>query len=376
VTLALFNATGAMGGGERFMWDLAEQLDHARYRPVHFCAQEGVFADRLRSRGWPVETVDVSSRLSIRSIRNMAALCRRYGVTLLHSAGARANLYGRLAARLAGVPAVISTVHTSLYAYEVNPATRLAYVWVERATHHLSDRVLVTSQAMYDDVLLRYRVSPTKLVLVRNGLAPQAARSGTNRAAVRASLALTPDQPVIGCIARMTEQKGHRYLLACLPDLLRAFPTLRCLLIGDGPLRSELERDATAAGVAHACLFLGEQKDLAGYYEAMDVVVLPSVSEGIPYVLLEAMGAGRPIVATRVGGIPEVAEHERSALLVDSRSSGQLAAAVAALLRDAGLAERLGEGARLRVRRFSSADMARDVERVYSEVLRTKGILS
>lgn len=374
IVVALFNATGDVGGGERFMLDLADGLDPLRYRVRHLCPWDGPFAQILRKRGWPVDVVNLTSLLAPQAVLRLRTLLRAANVQILHTAGARANVYGRVAAALARVPVVVSTVHTSIYGYEVSTLRRMLYLWADKATAPLADQVLVTSEAMQREVLSRYGFPADRVTLVRNGLNAPSADAGASGGNIRASLGIARDQPVIGCVGRMAEQKGQIHLLHALPELVKAFPDLRCLWVGDGPLRGMLEAEAKRLGLTPFCLFTGVRADLNALYGAMDVVVMPSIVEGIPYVLLEAMAAGRAIVATRVGGIPEVIEEGRSGRLVAPASPPHLAAAIDDLLRNPGAARRLGEGARARVQLFSRADMVNAIDALYRRLLRARGM--
>jgi glycosyltransferase involved in cell wall biosynthesis len=168
-------------------------------------------------------------------------------------------------------------------------------------------------------------------------------------------------------VARLHEQKGHAYLLAAAAQV----PDATFVLAGDGPLRAPLEAQARELGISGRCLFLGHRTDVQDLLAAADLLVLPSLWEGLPVSVLEGMAAGLPIVATAIGGTDEAVTHELNGLLVPPRDAGALASAICRVRGDAVLAERLARAGRERVEReFSSEVMAGNVMRIYDEVMR------
>ncbi|OGL00951.1 MAG: hypothetical protein A3D33_19895 [Candidatus Rokubacteria bacterium RIFCSPHIGHO2_02_FULL_73_26] len=194
---------------------------------------------------------------------------------------------------------------------------------------------------------------------------------------MRAELGLGPGDRPIGVAARMTAQKGHAHLLDALPAVLARVPAVVCVLIGDGPLRAPLEARARALGVAARCRFTGARADVADLVAALEVVVLPSRSEGLPFALLEAMALGKPVVATTVGGCPEVVEDGRTGWLVPPGDAPALAGAVLRLLEDAPAARAMGARGAARVRaEFSLARMVDALQTLYAALLgaRARGV--
>lgn len=270
---------------------------------------------------------------------------------------------------------MLSTVHNSLYDYEVSRARRRAYVLAEKATSALADRLIAVSDAIARDLRDRYGIAGAKVTTVRNGIDADGFTASQPVPAVLKALDLGPDDRLVGVAGRMTAQKGHRVLLEALVPLARRIPGLRCLLVGDGPLRRELEERAAALGVHGHCRFLGARSDMADVLSVLEVVVLPSWSEGLPFVLLESMALGRPVVATAVGGNPEVVEPEVTGLLVPAGDPRALAEALARLLAHPEEARAMGARAAVRVRReFTLRGMVGNLERLYASLLEARGV--
>lgn len=358
-------------GGEAYLLKLAAALDPARFRLEVVVPEPGPLVARLGALGVATHEVALAGRLvSPAALGALVRVLRARAPAIVQSHGARSNVYTRLAARLARVPVVLSTVHNSLFDYEVSPLRRRLYVAAERWTSGLADRVVAVSDAVARDLVQRYGLPPARVVTVKNGIDADAFAAARPPAAVRAELGLGPGDRPIGVAARMTEQKGHAHLLDALPAVLARVPAVVCVLIGDGPLRGELEARARALGVAGRCRFVGARADVADLVAALEIVALPSRSEGLPFALLEAMALGKPVVATTVGGCPEVVEDGRTGWLVPPGDAGALARAILGLLEDPEAARAMGARGAARVRaEFSLARMVGALETLYATLL-------
>ena len=355
-------------GGERYLLALASELDRKRFRLAVIVPDDGPLVERLHTLD--VETCRVALNDRLVSPRALLALVRalkRLRPVIVQSHGARSNVYTRLAARYAGVPVVLSTVHNSLFDYEVAGWRRALYVAAERVTSRLAHRIVAVSQAIARDLVERYRIDAARTVVVRNGIDAWAFRPARDAAAVRAEMRVPGGRRVVVMAGRMTPQKGWDVLLEAAARLQPVRDDLFWLLVGDGPLRPALARRASELGV-RAC-FAGARGDMADVLGCADVVVLASRSEGLPFTLLEAMALGKPVVATRVGGVPEVVEDGRSGRLVPPDDPAALAGAIAAVL-DAPDAVAMGARGRARVESaFTLDSMVRGIERVYATAL-------
>lgn len=340
----------------------------------HFVVPEhGPFVEVMRSKGYDVQVIPLPKRVGTSSIRRLAGYIRSQRIHIVHTHGARANFYGRLGARIAGAPIILSTIHNSLFDYPVSRFKRWLYVSVDRWTARFADRIVCVADALARDLIHRYRIPPSKVLTIHNGIDVASLQVTRPAAQVRQELGIALDAPVIGEIARMTEQKGFSDLIQAVKLLIERYPRLRCLLVGDGPLRSHLERECEAVGLAVHCVFTGLRADVADLLSILDVYVLPSVSEGFPIGLLEAMAMGRPVVATRVSGIPEIIADGVSGILVPPRNPRTLAEAIGRLLQDPQGATAMGLAARRTVEeRFTSTAMVNKLEAMYRALIQEK----
>lgn len=347
IVLAELAGSAGYGGGERYLELLFDGLDRDRFRPLLICPEPGPFVDKMQRR-IPTRVVPLAPLGNPLALFRLARLLRKERVAVLQTHGARANLYGRVAGWLAGVPRIVSTVHNSIKDYEVSPVRRWGYETILRLTAPLAHRIICVSEATRRDVLDSRTGSAGQAVTIRNGIERAWFDRRGHGERVRAEWRCAQG-PVLVVVARLTEQKGHRYLIEALPALLAEWPALCCLFVGAGDSREPLQRLAQQVGVRERCRFVGATETVADFYAAADVVVLPSLSEGFPFVALEALAMAKPLIATAVNGVPEIVEHGRTGLLVPPRDAPALTLALLRLLRDPEEAARMGAAGRVQV---------------------------
>jgi glycosyltransferase involved in cell wall biosynthesis len=354
------------GGSEEAALHLMASLDRGRWDPVLLHHDdpgisrlvEGAVRQGIRTRA--VSRIDVRARLSGVVPLWRALRAERPAIFHAHLSWPLACKHGVRAAWLARVPGVVGTAQ--LY---VAPDS----LWQARLMLRPFRRIIAVSEEVKTRYAQDLHVPTRKLVVVRNAIrVPPAGRSGNP--ALRAALVCGRPGYVVLASARLHPQKGHTYLLAAAALV----PDATFVLAGDGPLRVELESQARALGIADRCVFLGYRSDVPDLLAAADLLVLPSLFEGLPVSVLEAMAAERPVVATAIGGTDEAIVSEQSGLLVPPRDPVALASAIRRLRADPALARRLALAGRARVEReFSSDVTAGHVMRIYDEVLAEAG---
>jgi glycosyltransferase involved in cell wall biosynthesis len=216
----------------------------------------------------------------------------------------------------------------------------------DRLVVRLVDHVIAVSEAARSFLVRGKGYPPARITVVPNGRDLSIFQPGSAREAARKELGLDAAVPLVGVIGRLEPQKGHVYLLQAWPAVTREFPDARLLLVGDGGLRGALERQARAAGVAGSVIFTGFRADVPRMLDALDVLCLPSLYEGMPLTAIEAAAMARPVVATAVDGTPEVVRDGRTGRLVPPADPPALARALLDLLRDPEHGRRLGQAAR------------------------------
>jgi len=344
------------GGTRRHLFDLVMNLDPARFALSIVCAtrRDPAFQADLaafRDRGLPVTVVPM-----VRELRPWADLSawrqiRRYLIEkrpeVVHTHSSKAGFVGRLAARSARIPFVVHTPHHFAFDMEIGGLRRAFYLQLERWAARYTDRFICVCPAEKAAALRRRLAVPDKFTVIENGIGPTA--TAPDPAAVerwRREIGLPPNAPLIGAVGRLTRQKGHADLLRAMPAVLCRFPNARLVLAGDGELHRALVTLAAALDLSRNVIFAGQREDVLPLYPLLDVLAMPSLWEGLPYTLLEGMAAGRAIVASAVGGVPDVLRQGESGFLVPPHAPAALAEAVCGLLADAELRNRLGVNAR------------------------------
>jgi glycosyltransferase involved in cell wall biosynthesis len=346
------------GGGMTQLLQFVRWTDPARVAWQFAVPDDGPLPDALRALGARVHTLNITSRFDIGAIRRLVRLCREEQFQVVHSHNVRANVHSRIGAVRAGVPVQISTIHNSVYAYDVSRARQRLYAAAERRTAAWATRIIAVSDGIADELVRRYGIEPAKVVVIPNGIEPDRLQPARTRAAVRAELGIDASAPMILQVGRLTPQKGYDLLIAAMPAIRERHPDVQLLCVGDGPDRELLEALAASHYMEDQIHFAGHREDVPDLLAAADLVVLASRSEGMPYTLLEAMGMGLAVVATRIGGIADVVEDRTTGVLVPPESSPALARAIVDLLGDEPRRERLGSAARSTVMQSFTAGAA------------------
>ena len=277
-----------------------------------------------------------------------------------------ADLYGRLAARLAGVPVVIAAVRS------VEPAKKQHYILVDRWLQEITDAVTVNAEAIRLVLREREQIREQKIRTIYNGVDLAVFSPAAVNGQARHGLQLEAS-PVVGMVSRFMPEKDPLTFVQAAGLIAAAVPEARFLIVGDGPLRNTLEVEAARLGISQRCVFTGFRADRAGLIQAMDVLVLSSLYEGCANVILEAMALAKPVVATHVGGNPELVEEDRTGFLVPVRDPQAMAKAVVVLLRDLPRARGMGQAGQRRIENdFSIEQMIGRTEALYQQLLNSK----
>lgn len=373
IVVAELAGSASYGGGERYLEILCDHLDPSRFRPILICPEPGSFVGRMQARGVDVRVVHLEPLFNPFALMRLVRVLSQEHVTILQTHGARANFYGRVAGWLAGVPAVISTVHNSLADYETNRLKRWIYSRALQVTRPWTSRIICVSDAIRRDAVHDDPAVASLTETVHNGVGQPMPQARADRSKVRQELGLT-DGPLLVMVARLTEQKGHRDLIEAVGLLRDRWPQLQIVCVGDGELRKPLESLAAERGLSSMCRFVGARDDVMDFYAAADGVVLPSHSEGFPFVILEALAMGKPVIATRVNGVPEVIEHMKTGFLVSPRDVAGLAGAIQFFLERPERAMQLGNAGRALVQaQFTVDRMVEKTVAVFDAALRVEG---
>jgi glycosyltransferase involved in cell wall biosynthesis len=376
--LTLVDAIGTFGGGERIARQITTHLDESKYEaafcvsrwepePIHDTALE-----ELQEAGVRFIGMQRRSRFDVSSWRRLISEVRDWGADVLHTHMVGSNAWGALLAPRMRVPVFVAHEHT--WSFEGNPFRKS----VDRnLIARRADAFVAVSRDDQRKMIEIERIPPEKTRFIPNGIVLAA---GRERHDVREELGIGADRPVIGVVAVPRPQKALGVLLRATLLIRDAVPDVTLLVVGgsmDGSHSEYLEQLRTQAaelGLGETVRFLGARQDVTDILAALDIAVLSSDYEGSPLSILEYMDAAKPVVATRVGGVPDLVEEGVNGLLVEAQNPSAFAAAVIELLQDPERAARMGEAGRKRRReQFTIDATARHVEALYEELLAAKG---
>lgn len=369
-----------IGGPARHAILLTQGLQTRGYQTVLVAGQEGSQEGSLRDlageRGLkplflPELGREIRPGRDLVALSKLVGLLRRQRPHIVHTHTAKAGALGRIAAKLTRIPILIHTFHGHiLHSYFSRGMTRF-FLEIERRLAVISTRILAVSEGQRRD-LLRLRIGrPEAVGVMPLGLELEGfLRSGLRRGEVRRWLGASSETPLVGIIARLAPIKDHTTFLEAAAELHRTRPDARFLIVGDGELRSTLEQQARALELDTCVHFLGWQQDLEPIYADLDLVVLSSLNEGTPVCLIEAMAAGLPVVATSVGGTPDLVADGKTGLLVPPKDSKALSRTMGVLLGDAERRHEMGRLGREAVYpMYSAAALIDRMDRLYVSVL-------
>lgn len=368
-----FVTYAGIGGMQQMLAQYLRHASHDRYE-LYVCA--------LLERNWLLEEAEKlhipQTALNFRGYWDLAAWWRFYRflrgkqIDLIRTYGLKAHIIGRIVGRLAGVRVNITSVRST------DPWRKWYHVLLDRLTSGLTDLYISNSEAGRLITHQREQIALSKILTIPNGIdlaVFNPAQIPQYRRSLRQEFGIDATAPVIGFVANFRKMKGHATLVDALPRIREQFPTIRCLFVGETFVKepdyeAELRQSVCAKGLDQVVVFTGVRHDIPAVLSLCDVFVSSSLWEGLPTAILEAMAMQRPVVATAVGGTPELVEEHVTGLFIPAQNPGALADAVLALLRDPEYAQRLGQAGYARVQRmFSLKAVVAQTEAIYARLL-------
>lgn len=351
--------TSDTGGAENMFISLVENLDKNRYKSIACLLGDGWLKTQLRARG--IETIVVPQRHSFDFpwLFRLARLLKDRSIHVMHAHEFAMNVYGSILSKMTGIP-IVTTVHGKNYYWE-KWRRRLAYRFAARQS-----TMVAVSEDLKQFLIQRVTIPAGNIRVVHNGIDFHRYREMNRENSIRGELGIDAKQPIIGTVGNLFAVKGQIYLLRAGKRVAKIFPDLVLLVAGEGEELSSLEEEADNLGIRGNVKFLGFREDVPSLLQAMDVFVLPSLSEGLPLSVLEAFALQKPVVATNVGGIPEIVKDGSTGYLVPPKNPEALAEKILMLLRDPQKAANIGQAGRKRAEEaFGLEQMIRKYQSLY-----------
>jgi glycosyltransferase involved in cell wall biosynthesis len=362
--VTLVDGFSGLGGGERVAAEFAMRLDPGRFESV-FCVSRPFWGpgreESLRAAGVRTLTLRRHSARNLLAWRPLISLLRRECIDILHCHKFGSNLWGTVIGRLSGVPVIVA--HEHVWSFEGQALRRLLDRHLIAKGAHV---FLTVSNETRRQMIEVEGIDPDLVRVLPNGIPTLARRSGRE---VRRELSISPEALVVGTVSVLRPQKALQVLIRGAARLVSEFPILRVIIAGEGPERANLEALITELGLDGQVMLVGPRTDVSDVLASFDVAVSSSDYEGSPLAVIEYMAAAKAIVATRVGGVPDLIEDGIHGLLVEAQDAEGLASAVARLLREPDLRARLGEEAQKRQQAEFTIDAAvHRLELLYEEL--------
>ncbi len=352
-------------GAQSVLINLLENIDREKYQPVVISLEARVpLADRIKELKIPVYSANVSSKYDIKAAWKLYKLLKNINPDILHTHLFHSDITGRIFGKACGIPVIINTVHNIKFGNRLRD-------FINKKSDFMSDYTVTICQAATDVMVKKKLVSPDKIKVIYNGIDPDKYfinKSASVKERITAELGLAADKNLAISIGRLRYVKGFSYLLQALKLIEEELANWHFLIVGDGELRSQLEEEAYNLGLSDYVSFPGVRDDIPQLLAASEFLVLSSLWEGLPLVIEEGMAAELPVIATKVGGVPELVEEGKTGYLVDPADSRQLAEALEKIMSIPVIERKqMGKKGRTRVEKlFNIKKMTADYEGVYS----------
>ncbi len=357
-TVLHLSTSSGPGGAERMISTLTAALNQGQLRIIVGLFRSGWLQTECEARGVRTCVIPLAGSFKLQWFRACLRLLRKEQVALIHAHEFSAILCGGIVAMLAGVP-FVATVHGKNYFWE-KLRRRVVYRLVSR-----HGTLIAVSKDLKQFICDKVGILEKRVEVIYNGVTPAQTIADEEIQKCKAELEVSGCYPLLGVVGSLYPVKGHRFLLEAMPEILRRWPNARLLVIGRGELEVALKEQVAQLAIDANVHFLGMRQDVPRVLSILDVFVLPSLSEGLSLALLEAMASGKPVVATRVGGNPELIDHGRTGFLIQPENEKDLAVNLLNLLNDPGMMHQFGQQASERVQQYFSmgqmADRYRDL---------------
>lgn len=371
------NSTKEPGGAANHVYYLAAKIDQKKYMTTVACGRGQDLISKLTRANIGVKVIPTMIRKpsfghDFLTVLHLFRIIRHDSYDIIATHGSKAGFLGRVAAFSARAPIIVFTAHGFIFNESINRLKKRLFIWMERLGSKLTHRIITISNYDKKSAVFNRVSAEYKLKTIYNGI-DVADFNKDKGNYTKAALGLNDNSLVIGSVANFFPNKGLHYLIKGVSELVKRHPNLALLLVGDGPLRNELIEETKEFNLTNKVFFLGHVDNVSHVLKLFDIFVLPSLKEGFPWAILEAMAAKKAIVATKVGGIPEMIVDGESGVLIKPGDIESLVRKTHDLLADPQLRDELGEHAQKRVaQEFTLKRMIQETESFYQELIRER----
>lgn len=310
----------------------------------------------------------------LKTFLDIGRIIKKISPEIVHTHSSKAGLLGRLAAKLARVPIVVHTPHGHVFFGYFGPFKTKIFIILERLVSRITDRIIALTNKEKEDYIKFKIANEDKFDVIYSGIELDKFKelSEDKKQNLIKELGIPEKSLIIGTVGRLVPVKGHEFLIKAAKYIISKYPEAFFVFTGDGPLEQNLKKQALELGINNNIIFLGWRSDVSKIISVYDIFVLPSLNEGMGRVLAEAMALGKPIVASNVGGIPDLVTHGKNGFLVPARNSEKLAKYIQILIEDKEKKEKMGQTGKEMVKNFSKEKMVEKIVNLYEELLTQK----
>lgn len=381
IRIAYVLPTEVRGGVEEHVLSLVKEIDKEKFSP--YIVAPACLLESLKQDLDPGEAVllplRISSLIDLREMMRFIHFLRHHHIHIVNTHMFIATFYYAPLARLARVPIVMETTHLmEKWRLGKGFIKRHSFL-IDRVFYLLLDRAIAVSHACKKDLMKMKRIPDAKVTVVQNGrdLANFRPISNGRRTDLRMRYGYEQDDYVFGVFARLNHQKGHRYFLEAVKILKDRGVSVKSIFVGGGELNDSLMQQCKELDIEEQIVFAGAQKDMPGFFSMIDCLVLPSLYEGLPLCVIEALAMAKPVIATAVDGTPEIVIHDKTGLLIESQDPEGLAKALDYAQTNRELMDKMADaGRQFVVDNFSLKRQVQQTEFLYEELCRLKGVLA
>ncbi|MDH3258792.1 MAG: glycosyltransferase, partial [Deltaproteobacteria bacterium] len=356
-----------VGGAEEHLRTVLQNIDMDSFCPTVCCIREkGQIGEEIETLGIEVLSLKrMSKSVDFRIVMDIGKIIRQRKIHLVHSHLYHANMYGRVAAFFAGISSVTTEHNVYLKKYKMH--RRIVNWLLAKRT----ERIIAVSEMVKNYVIARDWIGSRKVEVIHNGIDLSRFSSRLSKTIAREKLGIPTDCFLLGIVGRLSEQKGHIHLIHAMPAVKESIAEVRLLIVGPGPLEASLRKEVESLALGETVLFLGSRRDIPDILAALDVFVMPSLWEGLPVALLEAMSFSLPAVVSEVGGVAEIIENGENGFMVPPRDGTVLSRTIMELYKNDCLRRHLGKNARKTVaERFNAVTMTKRMESIYHSAIK------
>jgi len=328
-----------IGGVENQLLLVLKNYNKEKFQPfVCSLSDKGEIGKEIEKSGIKVFALNkLKHTFDCSIIKDICNIIKREKIQIVRTHQYHANFYGRIAAKKSKVPCIVASVH-NVYTRDKKLHRRI----INRFLARFTDKIIAVSEEVKKDILKYDKIPEDKVQVIYNGIDLNAFNESFDKDQIKNKLGINPNVPVIGTVGRLTEQKGHIYLLQAVSKLKHKFPDIKVLIVGDGPFMDELKSYTSSSGLSNNVIFTGFRRDIPELLSIMDIFVFPSLWEGLPNALIEAMASGKAIIASNLPQIKEVLDSDGLGILVPPKDINAISESITFLLKNRLTAENMG----------------------------------